>query len=289
MRELKLVTSVERLEDADVLDPAIESVRNVVNAVVRPQAVRDILHGVPTGHPVHPIAVLIPVGSWLSAAILDVVPGTEKAAETLIAVGISAAGPAALAGYTDWSELRKPQQRVGLVHSISNLAAVGLYAASLVQRKRGHIVSGKVLSFAGLAIVSGAGFLGGHLSYRQSAGANHVAGVYSRFPEGWHTLGLVDEFPEGRLVRKDVEGVSVVVLRQGVTAHVIADECSHCSASLATGQLIGDPDDPRVACPETTSVFELRTGLVVSGPATSPQPRFDAVVSEGMIEIRVPA
>jgi hypothetical protein len=88
MREFKFVKLVSRLENAAVLDPLVERVRGAVNAVIRPQPVRDVLHGVPVGHPVHPLLVLIPTGAWVSAAVLDFLPGNERAARTLIGVGV---------------------------------------------------------------------------------------------------------------------------------------------------------------------------------------------------------
>lgn len=284
---MRIVKAVERLEHAEALDPTIDKVRDIVDSVVQPQSVRDVLHGVPTGHPVHPIAVLIPAGAWLGAGILDVLPGNQKAAQALVAAGVITAAPAVLSGYTDWAVLSKQQQRVGIVHSAANATAIVLYGASWFQRKRGHVVSGKVLSYLGLAVLTGSGFLGGHLSYRQGAGVNNTADVARRFPEGWQRLGLLDEFPEGRLMTADVGGVTLLVHRRGTIVDVIANECSQCSAPLDHGQLVGPLHNPSVECPKNGSTFELATGEVVAGPATAPQPRFDAVVSEGMVDVRL--
>jgi len=287
MRNLRIVASVEKLETAESLDPTIERVQEIVDSVVQPQAVRDVLHGVAAGHPIHPVAVLFPAGAWIGAGVLDAIPGNHKAAELLVAAGIISATPAVLTGYTDWSDLSREQQRVGIVHSAANAAAIGLYAASWVQRKRGHQVSGKVLGYLGLAVLSGSGFLGGHLAYRQGAGVNATADIRRRFPDGWQRLGLLDEFPEGRLLTAEVAGVTLLVYRRGAIVDVIADECSQCSESLADGQVVGPPENPCVECPTNGAIFEFTTGEVVSGPATAPQPRFDAVVSEGMVDVRL--
>jgi hypothetical protein len=138
MREFKFVKLVSRLENAAVLDPLVERVRGAVNAVIRPQPVRDVLHGVPVGHPVHPLLVLIPTGAWVSAAVLDFLPGNERAARTLIGVGVLSVLPTAATGCTDWSELHEQQMRVGLVHASANVIATALYTASFIQRVRGH-------------------------------------------------------------------------------------------------------------------------------------------------------
>jgi uncharacterized membrane protein len=171
MKPLPALELVTRLEDADWLDPVAKKVRKIVKRTVRPQWARDILHGVPIGHPVHPLAVQVPLGSWISAAVLDALPGNTRAATVLIGVGTASALPSAVAGFMDWSQLHSQQQRVGLVHAAANITAASLYGASLVARANGQQGAGKVLAYVGLGIVGFGGFLGGHLSYRQAAGS----------------------------------------------------------------------------------------------------------------------
>lgn len=64
---------------------------------------RDALHGVPIGRPVHPLAAQVPLGAWVSSAFLDLLPGADRASRRLVALGVVSAVPAPLAGYTDWS------------------------------------------------------------------------------------------------------------------------------------------------------------------------------------------
>lgn len=280
---------LERLENAESLDPAIRKLRRAVNNAIRPRAVRDALHGVPIGHPVHPIAAQVPLGAWLSSAFLDLRPGTDRASRRLVALGVVSAVPAALAGYTDWSELHPQQARVGILHSGANIVAVGLYSASYLQRRRGHLASGKVLGFAGLAVVAGAGFLGGHLSYRQAAGANHTEDVPHLFPSGWQRIGPLIGIPEGELTLQDVAGQPLLMLRRGERVEVVSAICSHLSGPLADGELIdGNGANPCVSCPWHKSVFELRSGEVVHGPATAPLPKFETRIDEGVLSVRLP-
>jgi uncharacterized membrane protein len=164
-----LVQAVESVENTTALDPVISKARAVVGTVLRPGILRDLLRGKPLGHPAHPIAILVPAGAWISAAVLDLLPGQEKAAQTLVGVGVLAAGPAAASGAADWSALTQRQQRVGIVHWAVNVTAIGLYSASYVQRRRGKQLSGKALGLLGLTVISVGGYLGGHLSYYQGA------------------------------------------------------------------------------------------------------------------------
>ncbi|ALD13254.1 Rieske 2Fe-2S domain-containing protein [Clavibacter capsici] len=290
MRELKLVAAIARIEDAEALDPIVGRVKGVVTALLKPRALADLLHGVPFGHPLHPVAVLIPTGAWVSSAVLDLLPGNEKASRALVGVGVLSAAPSIASGYADWSQLHEQQMRVGIVHSAANALATGLYGLSWIQRARGKHTSGKVLGLAGLGLVSAGGFLGGHLAYRQAAGANHAEDVPHRFPVGWQELGRLDELPDGRLAKRDVAGLPVLVRRHGMTVDALSDTCSHLSAPLDEGTLGTDPKtgEACVTCPWHESVFSLRTGEVIHGPATAPQPRFETRVTGGLVEVRLP-
>ncbi|GGT29942.1 MULTISPECIES: Rieske 2Fe-2S domain-containing protein [Streptomyces] len=278
-----LLRALERLEQWPAPDRIASTLRRVVRAVPLGRA-RDVLHGLPLGHPLHPLLVQVPVGAWLSAAVLDCVPGRRTEPQLLIGVGLAAAGPAAVAGWADWAELPPEQSRVGLVHAASNIAAVSLYAASLAARLRGRHVRGRLLSTAGLAAVGLGGALGGHLAYRQASGANHAEAVPHLVPQDWTRLGPVSDFPAGQAVRADLAGVELLVVREaGGQMHALAGRCSHMAGPLAEG----DIDDGCVRCPWHGSVFRLSDGWNVRGPATSPQPSFECRTVDGHIEARL--
>jgi nitrite reductase/ring-hydroxylating ferredoxin subunit/uncharacterized membrane protein len=302
MKPLPALELVTRLEDAEWLDPVARKVRKVVKRVIRPKWARDVLHGVPIGHPVHPLAVQVPIGAWISAAVLDAFPGNDRAAAVLIGVGTGAAVPSAVAGFTDWTQLHPQQQRVGLVHAAANITATSLYAASLVARAQGGRGSGRALAYLGLAVVGAGGFLGGHLTYRQAAGVNHSEDIPHRFPSGWQRLGSLAELPEGKLHKIVVAEIPLLVYREAEDVRVLSDVCSHLSGPLHEGKLKGgrltggenqndgpsDGSDPCVVCPWHGSTFSLRTGEVLGGPATAKQPLFESRVSDGLVEVRLP-
>lgn len=164
----------DAVEHASVLDKAVDIDRSVVKAFAKPKALRQLLHGVPFGHPLHPLLVQVPLGAWTSAAVLDLIggKGNARAAKTLVGVGLVSSGSASVAGYVDWSELDREQLRTGWVHQAVNWVGISLYGLSWMQRKRGNHGAGKVLGFAGLAVVGVGGYLGGHLAYRQRAGVS---------------------------------------------------------------------------------------------------------------------
>lgn len=294
MRELQFVKAVEALESADILDPLVEKADGLFSRLLQKQELRDLLHGVPFGHPLHPVAVQVPTGAFLSAGILDFVPGGGKASRLLIGFGVLSAVPAIAAGWADWLKLHEQQKRVGIVHAAGNATAIALYAASFVQRTRGKQGSGRLLAIAGLAVLSGAGFLGGHLAYRQASGANHTEDVPHLFPTGWQHLAQLAELPDGELTRVDVAGEPLLVYRTAERVQVLSSTCSHLSGPLDEGRVLEvDNLDGNIAvacveCPWHQSVFSLDTGEVVHGPATSPQPRFETRVSDGLVDVLLP-
>lgn len=313
MKTLWPLNLTDTLESAAWLDPTANLVRKLSKAAIRPLWLRDLLHGVPLGHPLHPMLVQIPLGAWTAAAVLDFLPGTDRAAGILIGTGLAAAVPAAVTGDTDWTDLHEQQARVGVIHAVGTNVAVGLYLVSLIDRLAGRPVRGKVFGFAGLAAVSIAGYLGGHLAYRQAAGTNHAEDIPHRVPPGWHGIGALAQLPDGQLGSAHLGDVPLLVYRRGESVSVLSDICSHLSGPLHEGELQvpsrqqpglrggggQEPSKPGgsrhsagsdacVVCPWHQSVFSLRTGEVVHGPATAPQPCFLTRITDGQVEVCLP-
>jgi nitrite reductase/ring-hydroxylating ferredoxin subunit len=285
---VRQLVTLEWLEDEKRLDPVVDKLRSAVRSVLRDQRVTDVLHGVWLGHPLHPVLTDVPVGAWTSAALLDLMPGSGKAPARLIAVGVVAAVPTALTGLADWSALHQQQARVGLVHATANVGALGCYVLSLAARRKGHGARGRALGFLGYAMASTGAAIGGHLSYRQAAGANHTEHVPHLVPEGWHDVGPLDDLPDGRPVVRDAGGTSVLVVRRGTEVTALADRCSHLSGPLHEGSIGDDDGEPCVTCPWHGSVFSVRDGSVRHGPATSPQPVFSTRLTAGRVEVSLP-
>ncbi|HVY10955.1 MAG TPA: Rieske 2Fe-2S domain-containing protein [Mycobacteriales bacterium] len=279
---------VDRLENAGHLDPAVGVVRRILQQALRSQRGRDLLHGVWLGHPLHPMLTDVPIGCWTAAAVLDALPGTGHGAGTLIATGCAAYVPTVAAGWADWSQLHEQQQRVGLVHAAVAGVAFTCYGASLAARARGRSWRGKAWSYSGLAVIGVAGYLGGHLAYRQAAGVNHVEAVPHLFPDGWHSLGPIHELPDGELCQREVDGVDLLVVRRGQHVDVLADTCSHLAAPLSEGSFAAEQGQGCVVCPWHGSTFRLADGAVVHGPATAPIPRFATRIIDGVLEVSLP-
>lgn len=278
-----VLRAMDRIERSERADRLADAVRMAVRAVPMGQG-RDVLHGRWLGHPVHPLMVQVPLGSWMSAAVLDFIPGQQRAARALVGVGLVTALPAAAAGWTDWAELCRPQMRVGLVHAASNAAGVALYAVSFTARARGRFTRGRVWALAGLTAVSIGGAIGGHMAFRQAAGANHAEHIPDVIGPGWHPLGDLSDFPVGSPVRSHVEDEPVVVVHEASgTIRVLADRCSHMGGPLSQGDLV----DGCIRCPWHGSTFRLSDGWNTTGPATAPQPACETRTVGTRVEARL--
>jgi nitrite reductase/ring-hydroxylating ferredoxin subunit len=271
---------MSKLENAKALDRLTGPVQKVVRRVLRPGPVRDALHGVWLGHPLHPALVQVPTGAWLSASLLDLFPGNAAASRRLTAVGLAAAAPTAWAGWADWSETHEQQMRVGLVHVAANVAAIGAYSVSLSAPP----ARARLLRLAGLTLMGAGGYLGAHIAYRLSSGANHTESVPHLIEPGWHDLVAVAELPDRRPVRHVLGEVPVVVVREWETIRVLPGRCSHLSGPLWEGEF----RDGCLTCPWHGSTFRIADGSVVRGPATAPLPSFQVRVTDGIVQVCLP-
>lgn len=277
----------DRIERSPRADRPIRILAKAVRRRVGPGLLRDLLHGVPLGKPLHPPLANLGLGLWAAAAMLDVTRSDPDSSRLLVAAGLATAMPAAAAGIVDWSALHREQQRVGFVHAIANLTAIGLYTGSLALRITGRERAGRMLSFAGLGAVSLGGYLGGHLAYRQAAGANHAESVTHLVPLGWHDLCDIGDLPDGRPVTRRLGYIDLFVLRVGGSVTVLADQCAHLAGPLHQGRLISDEGVACVVCPWHGSTFRLSDGAVLHGPATAPQPSFETRIRrDGVLQVR---
>lgn len=248
--------------------------------------VQNALNGVWLGHPLHPVLTDLPIGFWTAAVALDTVEalgGTEtlqSGADTALGLGVCSAVGAALTGLADWQFTVDERRRIGLAHAALNTTATVLTAASLLQRRRGARGAGRCLAFAGVAVMSTAAYLGGHLVYEDRIGVDHTSGL-SAPPDFTPVLAEVD-LPENQPRRADAGGMPVVLVRHEGQIYALADTCAHLGGPLSEGAL----EDGSIVCPWHGSRFALQEGRVLDGPSAFPQPVLETRVREGRIEVR---
>lgn len=289
---MSLMGILDRVSDVAGLDKVAEPARKAVLAVLRPPAVKDLLHGTWLGHPLHPVLVQLPIGTWTSAGLLDAVPPLRPAATVLIGTGVAAAVPAALSGAADWAEQGTGVRRLGVLHAAANTAALGLYVGSLVARARGKGGLGRALSWTGLSIATGSAAIGGHMSYAQSSGASHAATAARALTSDWIDLGPLDDLPEGRPALRTGSGAGVdvplAVVRRGSRVDVLVGTCAHLSGPLYEGAVEDVRGHACLVCPWHGSAFGLDDGEPRRGPAAVPQERLEVRMQAGRVMARLP-
>ena len=287
---------IDRLNDLTALDPVTQAGTRAVHAVIRPAALRDVLHGKFQGHPLHPALIPVPIGCYASASMLDALGAMAgdddfaPAADALVVAGLVSTLPAAVTGATDWAAANPTEKRVGFVHAALNLVAAGFYLGSLAARRRGSRTRGKLLSTAGMGVLLASASIGGHLSYRNGLGADHNAAIDDAGPTEWTDVGAYDDLPDGKITVRNAGGTPVCLLRSGGEVLGVVDRCSHQAGPLHEGDLVGDPTtagDPCVRCPWHGSTFSLRDGAVRRGPSVHPQPALETRRSGDRLEVRL--
>lgn len=164
-----------RLEQAAVLDRPVRAVAPVVTAVFGAEPQGSALRGEWLGHALHPVLTDLPVGTWISASLLDLAGSETAAAQRLVGAGLLAAVPTFWTGWAEWSGLGTQDRRVGLVHAVTNVVAVGVYAASWFARRAGRHRLGARLALAGAAVAGSGAYLGGHLTEGRRVASHHPA------------------------------------------------------------------------------------------------------------------
>lgn len=176
-----VVRWILQLEGSRALDAPVRALEPTVRKIFGTGARGSALRGDWLGHSLHPVLTDIALGTWTSASLLDLTGGRDSsaAAQRLVGAGLLAAGPTAWTGWAEWSAAGPNAKRVGIVHAATNGAAISVYAASWLARRRGRHATGVRLAVAGAAIstVGGylGGYLGGHLAQGRKVGSRHPA------------------------------------------------------------------------------------------------------------------
>jgi nitrite reductase/ring-hydroxylating ferredoxin subunit/uncharacterized membrane protein len=245
------------------------------------------LHGTWLGHPLHPVLTDFTIGAWVMGAAFDLAGGLtdsqsfRRTGDHLTAAGVITAIPTAVSGLVEFSTFPEPTKKTVTWHGLLNLVNFGCYAMSVRERRRGNRARGLIFSTIGLGLTMVSAWLGGELVYRQQFGVNHADEFEG--PKKWKPVLAANELPDRDPHRVDVDGKGVLLYREGDCVYAIGSVCSHAGGPLEQGRFQGSC----VQCPWHDSVFDMKDGSIVHGPATHPQPHFDTRVRDGQVEIRL--
>ncbi len=288
---VKLEEAIDQKEGpiADAGTAVSNAIHNAVLAGGEPaRKVADVLHGTWLGHPLHPVLTDITIGAWVLGSMFDTIgaisddDGIRTVADRLTEVGTISAVPTALTGLTDFSTFPDWSATPATIHGATNLVNIGLYGWSIVERRRGNRRRGVALSALAMALSCFSAWLGGALVYKHKVGVDHSDTF--KGPKGWKAVTAVSTLHQRKPRKVELEdGKAVLLYRDGDEIYAIGNKCSHAGGPLNEGKFKGTC----VECPWHHSVFDLRDGNIVHGPATQPQPRFEARIRDGQVEVRL--
>lgn len=98
------------------------------------------------------------------------------------------------------------------------------------------------------------------------------------------TVGKPDEVGEGEAKAFSVGAEEIAVARVEGELVAFSDICTHRACNLANG---GEIDGTTITCECHGSVFDMKTGAVIEGPATEPIATFVARVEGSDLQIGV--
>jgi len=282
-------TAIARIMAQPALDDIARPLSEAVVAAYRHGgkvggAVKDAVHGVWLGHPLHPVLTDVPLGAWTTTLALDATAAVtgdeayERGADVALAVGLVGAIGAAVTGLTDFSETDGRARRIGLVHGLMNVTATACFAAAYLLRRRDARAAGHACTWVGFGVALGAAYLGGDLVYGERIGVTHAA---IDEPDGFIAAASSDQLPEGTMQRAKVGDTDLLLARQRGRVCALAHPCAHLGGPLSEGTL----KDGTVVCPWHGSEFRLEDGSVVNGPSTHAQPCFTVREQSGHIEV----
>jgi nitrite reductase/ring-hydroxylating ferredoxin subunit/uncharacterized membrane protein len=250
------------------------------------ERVSNALHGTWLGHPLHPALTAVPTGAVATAVTLDaasLLPSQSAAMRdaSRLALGVCILGSlgAAATGATDWQHTHDESRRIGIVHGLLNVVATALYAVSWWDRRRGRHLRGMAGTALGYGLTLGSGYLGGSLVYGSGVGVDRSG---PRLEADERTPVLPVTALNGLPQRAEIDGVGVVLHRDGDKVLAVGEYCPHLGAPMSDGWV----DRGRVVCPWHGSRFECQSGDVLKGPATASLPSYPTRIHDGMVEVR---
>jgi nitrite reductase/ring-hydroxylating ferredoxin subunit/uncharacterized membrane protein len=211
----------------------------------------------------------------------------------LIPAGIAAGLVAAVPGLIDYFATVPPDssaRRRATLHLLVNVSALGIFALAWWLRG-GPAVAPEPpllgLEVLGALALSVGGWMGGTLAFRNQIGVDHRysnAGKWSEErlearKDGWTRVARADELDIDQMKLLHLGKRRIVLARSRSGWAAFADHCTHRGGSLAGGLIACDT----VICPWHGSQFDVRTGSVAAGPATTSISVFAVEVRDGEV------
>lgn len=100
---------------------------------------------------------------------------------------------------------------------------------------------------------------------------------------GFVKIASVKDMKPGKLIAINEGGKDVLAVNLDGKYYAIGNICTHRGCKLSKGKIKEDT----IQCPCHGSVFDIRTGRVLKGPAVQPEPIFQVKVESDEILVKV--
>ncbi len=254
------------------------------------------------GHPIHPALIPFPfaflTGALLfdAAALLLARPAFWATGRHLAVAGVVTGLVAAVPGLVDYFYTVPPKSSGKLratQHMLVNVSAVALFAVAWLLRRGAPQpeVAVLALELVAVGLLTAGGWMGGTLVNRNQFGVDHRYAGAGKWQEQTiearpgtavvvARLGAL-EVDQMKLLRIDGRRIVLARTEQGHVA--FDDRCSHVGGALSGGIMICGT----VQCPWHGSQFDVRTGAVKAGPATSGIKTYAIEEAQGEVRLRL--
>ena len=246
---------------------------------IRP--VKDLLNGTWLGHPLHPAATDIPIGSLLVTVLLDIA-GQPAAADIALVATILFMLAAAVSGAADYVDTDETARIRATTHATLMVVALLLLLVSIGIRATGPTdrTIPIALSIIAFLIVTAGAYIGGDVVFvlgnMVSRHAFRGAGTkWIKLDTG--EISDLSMLPDATPTKARAGINDLVLVRLDGTIHAVHAVCAHAGGPLAQGTVV----DGCIQCPWHGSRFRMTDGHVRRGPAVYDQPSYEIRGTEG--------
>ncbi len=99
---------------------------------------------------------------------------------------------------------------------------------------------------------------------------------------GFVAVAMVSDIPAGWVLKTRIGGVEIALANSNGTIHALDNSCTHAGGPLGDNRL---KEGCFVECPWHNSVFDVRNGEPVGGPARKAVRKFHVKVVEGVVYV----
>ena len=97
-------------------------------------------------------------------------------------------------------------------------------------------------------------------------------------------VAKIEDIPSGERLKYEFEEETVIIFNKDGVFYCIADICSHDNGPLEDAEL----ENHAIECPRHGACFDIRTGVALNLPATSPIPTFVVKIENGDVYVESP-